>query len=88
MELSRSPVRFLSTVNQLAFTPSAIISNVARVPGRFIGTGFSGHGFGIGPGAGKLMADIVHNDEPLVDTHAFRLSRFSDGTKITIDAGF
>ncbi|WP_395068151.1 NAD(P)/FAD-dependent oxidoreductase [Paraburkholderia silvatlantica] len=71
-------------------TPDAIpiISNVARVPGLFIGTGFSGHGFGIGPGAGKLMADIVHNDEPLVDTHAFRLSRFSDGTKITIDAGF
>ncbi|MBB2931541.1 NAD(P)/FAD-dependent oxidoreductase [Paraburkholderia silvatlantica] len=71
-------------------TPDAIpiISNVARVPGLFIGTGFSGHGFGIGPGAGKLMADIVHNDEPLVDTHVFRLSRFSDGSKITIDAGF
>ncbi|WP_321894954.1 NAD(P)/FAD-dependent oxidoreductase [Paraburkholderia heleia] len=71
-------------------TPDAIpiISNVAPVPGLFIGTGFSGHGFGIGPGAGKLMADIVHNDEPLVDTHAFRLSRFSDGSKITIDAGF
>ncbi|WP_069264091.1 NAD(P)/FAD-dependent oxidoreductase [Paraburkholderia nodosa] len=71
-------------------TPDAIpiISNVAQTPGLFIGTGFSGHGFGIGPGAGKLLADIVHNDEPLVDTHAFRLSRFSDGSKITIDAGF
>ncbi|WP_114812972.1 NAD(P)/FAD-dependent oxidoreductase [Paraburkholderia kururiensis] len=71
-------------------TPDAIpvISDVAKVPGLFIGTGFSGHGFGIGPGAGRLMADIVHNDKPLVDTHAFRLSRFSDGSKITIDAGF
>lgn len=71
-------------------TPDAIpiISNVTQLPGLFIGTGFSGHGFGIGPGAGKLMADIVHNDKPLVDTHAFRLSRFSDGSKITIDAGF
>lgn len=71
-------------------TPDAIpvISDVEKVPGLFIGTGFSGHGFGIGPGAGRLMADIVHNDKPLVDTHAFRLSRFSDGSKITIDAGF
>ena len=71
-------------------TPDAIpvISGVARVPGMFIGTGFSGHGFGIGPGAGRLMADLVNGDAPLVDPHAFRLERFSDGTKITIDAGF
>lgn len=71
-------------------TPDAIpvISQVARVPGMFIGTGFSGHGFGIGPGAGRLMADLVNGDTPLVDPHAFRLERFSDGTKITIDAGF
>ncbi|MEW6342846.1 MAG: FAD-binding oxidoreductase [Paraburkholderia sp.] len=71
-------------------TPDAIpvISGVDKVPGFFIGTGFSGHGFGIGPAAGKLMADLVTNDTPLVDPHAFRLSRFSDGTKIVIDAGF
>lgn len=71
-------------------TPDAIpvISAVEQVPGLFIGTGFSGHGFGIGPAAGKLMADLVANDTPLVDPHAFRLSRFSDGTKIVIDAGF
>jgi glycine/D-amino acid oxidase-like deaminating enzyme len=71
-------------------TPDAIpvISGVDAVPGLFIGTGFSGHGFGIGPAAGKLMADLVTNDTPLVDPHAFRLNRFSDGTKIVIDAGF
>jgi glycine/D-amino acid oxidase-like deaminating enzyme len=71
-------------------TPDAIpvISGVERVPGLFIGTGFSGHGFGIGPAAGKLMADLVTNDMPLVDPYAFRLNRFSDGTKIVIDAGF
>jgi glycine/D-amino acid oxidase-like deaminating enzyme len=71
-------------------TPDAIpvISGVDTVPGLFIGTGFSGHGFGIGPAAGKLMADLVTNDTPLVDPHAFRLTRFSDGTKIVMDAGF
>ncbi|MFM0740447.1 FAD-binding oxidoreductase [Paraburkholderia xenovorans] len=71
-------------------TPDAIpvISGVDTVPGLFIGTGFSGHGFGIGPAAGQLMADLVTNDTPLVNPHAFRLNRFSDGTKIVIDAGF
>ncbi|REG51761.1 glycine/D-amino acid oxidase-like deaminating enzyme [Paraburkholderia sp. BL6669N2] len=71
-------------------TPDAIpvISGVDAVPGLFIGTGFSGHGFGIGPAAGQLMADLVTNDTPLVNPHAFRLNRFSDGTKIVIDAGF
>ncbi|MGI4856574.1 MAG: NAD(P)/FAD-dependent oxidoreductase [Janthinobacterium lividum] len=71
-------------------TPDAIpvISGVDRIPGLFINTGFSGHGFGIGPAAGKLMADLVMNDTPLVDPRAFRLNRFSDGTKIVIDAGF
>jgi glycine/D-amino acid oxidase-like deaminating enzyme len=71
-------------------TPDAVpvISAAQQVPGMFIATGFSGHGFGIGPGAGKLMADIVANDAPLVDPRAFRLSRFSDGSKIEMDGGF
>ncbi|MDN7180864.1 FAD-binding oxidoreductase [Caballeronia sp. SEWSISQ10-4 2] len=71
-------------------TPDAVpvISAAQQLPGMFIATGFSGHGFGIGPGAGKLMADIVANDKPLVDPRAFRLSRFSDGSKIEMDGGF
>jgi glycine/D-amino acid oxidase-like deaminating enzyme len=71
-------------------TPDAVpvISAAQQVPGMFIATGFSGHGFGIGPGAGKLMADMVANDKPLVDPRAFRLTRFSDGTKIELDGGF
>ena len=36
-----------------------VISAVDAVPGFFIATGFSGHGFGIGPGAGRLVADMV-----------------------------
>ena len=34
-----------------------VISEVPSLPGFFIASGFSGHGFGIGPGAGHLMAD-------------------------------
>src|SRR6266852_2026004 len=57
-----------------------VISAVDTVPGFFIATGFSGHGFGIGPGAGRLMADMVTGAPPMVDPAPFRLSRFTDGS--------
>ena len=59
-------------------TPDAVpvIDQIAQVPGFFIATGFSGHGFGIGPGAGRLMADMVAGDTPVVNPAPFRLSRF------------
>ncbi len=59
-------------------TPDAVpvISPVARLPGFFLATGFSGHGFGIGPGAGRLVADLVANDRPVVDPAPFRFERF------------
>lgn len=70
-------------------TPDAVpvISAVEEIPGFHIATGFSGHGFGIGPGAGRLMADIVANRTPVVDPTAFRLSRFHDGSKIQLISG-
>jgi glycine/D-amino acid oxidase-like deaminating enzyme len=60
-------------------TPDAIpvISPVASLPGFHIATGFSGHGFGIGPGAGRLMADLVMGAPPIVDPAPFRFERFS-----------
>ena len=64
-------------------TPDAVpvISPVDALPGFFIATGFSGHGFGIGAGAGRLMADLVSGRPPLVDPTPFRFSRFNDGSK-------
>ena len=60
-------------------TPDAVpvISPVDAVPGFYIASGFSGHGFGIGPGAGRLMADLVAGDAPVVDPTPFRLDRFA-----------
>ena len=60
-------------------TPDAVpvIDQVARIPGFFIATGFSGHGFGIGPGAGRLMAELVTGDTPVVDPSPYCLSRFA-----------
>jgi glycine/D-amino acid oxidase-like deaminating enzyme len=60
-------------------TPDAVpvIGPVESVPGFYLATGFSGHGFGIGPGAGRLMADIVAGDPPIVDPTPFRFARFA-----------
>ncbi len=71
-------------------TPDAIpvISAVESVPGLHISTGYSGHGFGIGPGAGKLTADIVNGDTPCVDPTPFRFSRFTDGSRVAPEEGF
>ncbi len=64
-------------------TPDAlpVISGTNALPGFFIATGFSGHGFGIAPAAGRLCADLVTGDRPFVDPAAFRLSRFTDGSR-------
>jgi glycine/D-amino acid oxidase-like deaminating enzyme len=58
-----------------------VISGVDALPGFFIATGFSGHGFGIAPGAGRLMAELVMGETPVVDPTPFRYSRFTDGTR-------
>ncbi|QUS36652.1 NAD(P)/FAD-dependent oxidoreductase [Falsirhodobacter algicola] len=53
------------------------------IPGLFVSTGFSGHGFGLGTGAGRLAADLITGAAPVVDLTPFRLHRFSDGTRIS-----
>ena len=53
-----------------------VISEVQARPGLFVSTGYSGHGFGLGPGAGRLTADLVTGDTPIVDPRPFRLSRY------------
>ncbi len=59
-----------------------IIGQVGDVAGFYIATGFSGHGFGIGPGAGKALAAMLTGAENPIDLSPFRLSRFFDGTPI------
>ncbi|MAY87999.1 MAG: D-amino-acid oxidase [Pseudooceanicola sp.] len=79
-----------SWAGMIDVTPDAVpvISGVDTVPGLFIATGFSGHGFGIGPGAGRLMADMVMGTAPVVDPTPFRLSRFHDGSRVRPDPGY
>jgi glycine/D-amino acid oxidase-like deaminating enzyme len=67
-------------------TPDVVpyISGMGGLPGLTVATGFSGHGFGIGPGAGQLAADLATGQPPRVDPAPFRASRFSDGSPIVI----
>lgn len=61
-----------------------VIGEVAEVPGFILAAGFSGHGFGIGPGAAHLVADIASGQTALVDPRPYRLSRFSIGEAIDV----
>ncbi|MCQ4159106.1 FAD-binding oxidoreductase [Roseomonas sp. GC11] len=65
-------------------TPDAVpvISSVQAMPGLFLSTGYSGHGFGIGPGAGHLAADLILGRAPIVDPTPFRYERLVDGSPI------
>ena len=65
-------------------TPDAVpvISPVGAVPGFYFATGFSGHGFGIGPGAGKMVAEMVTDGPATIDRAPFRLERFGVATAV------
>jgi glycine/D-amino acid oxidase-like deaminating enzyme len=59
-------------------TPDGVpaIGEIGALPGLFLAAGFSGHGFGIGPGAGHLVADLATGATPIVDPAAYDPRRF------------
>lgn len=52
-----------------------VIDQIATIPGLTVATGFSGHGFGTGPAAGQLAADLVCDTTPLVDPAPYSFDR-------------
>jgi glycine/D-amino acid oxidase-like deaminating enzyme len=65
-------------------TPDAVpyLCEVPGNDGMFVATGMSGHGFGIGPGIGKVMADVIQGRDSGYDLNRFRFNRFTDGSPI------
>jgi glycine/D-amino acid oxidase-like deaminating enzyme len=61
-------------------TPDGVpgIGELPEIPGFILASGFSGHGFGIGPGAGHLVADLVTGAAPIFDPAPYRPGRFSE----------
>lgn len=62
-------------------TPDAlpVIDEVGQPSGLVVATGMSGHGFGIAPVVGKIVADLVTSGSSSHDLSPFRLRRFRDG---------
>lgn len=56
-----------------------VVDEIKNRQGLFIATGFSGHGFGLGPGAGALACSLIMGKTPVVDPGAFKFDRFSQG---------
>jgi glycine/D-amino acid oxidase-like deaminating enzyme len=64
-----------------------VVDHVAALPGLIVGTGMSGHGFGIGPGMGRVLANLTMGRAAGHDLTRFRLSRFSDGSPMRLGPG-
>jgi len=60
------------------------ISPLGTLPGLTVATGFSGHGFGIGPAAGRLAAELAIGGRSVGGPDAVSRVRFSDGSPILI----
>ena len=61
-----------------------VVDSCAQIPGLTIGTGMSGHGFGIGPGMGRVLQALVTGAAVGHDLSRFRASRFTDGSAMRL----
>ena len=59
-----------------------VVGPVPELPGLTVVTGMCGHGFGIGPAFGRIAADLAQGRAPGHDLDRFRITRFSDGSKL------
>lgn len=53
-----------------------VMQEIPEIPGLILACGFSGHGFAIGPAAGKCIAQLAVGESPCVDLSALRYDRF------------
>ena len=56
-----------------------VIDRLDSPRGLVLATGFSGHGFGMGPIAGRLVSEIIVDAKPSLDLSGLRFSRFKEG---------
>ncbi len=56
---------------------NGIIGEASDLPRFFYATGFSGHGFLLGPAVGEVIRDLVLGRTPAVDVSAFSVDRFT-----------
>jgi glycine/D-amino acid oxidase-like deaminating enzyme len=62
-------------------TPDAVpvIGEAGSPAGFILATGYSGHGFAMGPITGKLLAELIVDGQSSIDLSEMRFSRFKEG---------
>ena len=82
-QLAETPI-VESWAGMIEMTPDVVpvFSDVSKLPGFYIATGLSGHGFGLGPGAGKVLAGMLTGTDTGIDLEPLRYGRFFDGSPI------
>ncbi|QXT40815.1 NAD(P)/FAD-dependent oxidoreductase [Gymnodinialimonas ceratoperidinii] len=59
-----------------------VVDHVKQLPGLIVATGMCGHGFGIGPAFGRILADMAQGKPVGHDLSRFSMGRFSDGSRL------
>ncbi|WP_435235311.1 NAD(P)/FAD-dependent oxidoreductase [Psychromonas sp. PT13] len=59
-----------------------VLSNVENVPGLILGCGLSGHGFGISPSVGTVLAELANDETPSIDISGLGYERFAGRSSI------
>lgn len=57
-----------------------VLSKVQDVPGLILGCGLSGHGFGIAPSVGTVLAELACDEIPSIDISGLGYERFANPT--------
>ncbi len=66
-----------------------VFGRVHAVDGLFMGAGFSGHGFKLSPGIGKIMSELVlDGSTEMIDITPFRVERFAEDDLLTAGEGY
>ncbi len=62
---------------------------VQALDGLFVGAGFSGHGFKLSPGIGKIISDlIIDGSTKMIDIAPFRVERFAENDLLLDEVGY
>ena len=56
-----------------------VMGEVNKPKGFIFATGFSGHGFAMGPIVGRVISELILEGKPSIDLYALRHSRFQEG---------
>jgi sarcosine oxidase subunit beta len=60
-----------------------VLGPIDEIPGFFQASGYSGHGFMMGPIVGRLLAEYIADGKPSIDIEHYNFRRFARGELLT-----